>query len=45
MIKILSPDYMAPLYETTLGRAVSTISLVLMAAGLTVMERVIQIEI
>ena len=27
MIKILSPDYMAPLYETTLGRAVSTISL------------------
>ena len=45
MIKILSPDYMAPLYETTLGRAVSTISLVLMAAGLTVMERMIQIEI
>ena len=44
MIKILSPDYMAPLYETALGRAVSTISLVLMAAGLTVMERVIQIE-
>ena len=39
MIKILSPDYMAPLYETTLGRAVSTISLVLMAAEMCIRDR------
>lgn len=45
IIKILSPAYLMPLYELPSGRLISTISLVLMAAGSAAIEGVNKIEI
>ena len=44
-IKLLSPSYMIPLYETGAGKIVSTISLALAASGFIAIERVNRIEI
>ena len=44
-IKLLSPSYMIPLYETNAGKIVSTVSLALTASGFIAIERVNKIEI
>lgn len=44
-IKLLSPSYMIPLYETNAGEIVSTVSLALTASGFIAIERVNKIEI
>lgn len=45
MIKLLSPEYMAPLYEAASGKVVATVCLALMAAGFAAVERVMKVEI
>lgn len=44
-IKLMSPSYMMPLYDTGIGKIISTISLVLTASGFIAIERVNRIEI
>ena len=43
-IRLLSPDYMYPLYHTQSGRMVSTLALVLIGAGFLLLERMNEIE-
>ena len=44
-IRIVSPEYLAPLFQTMTGRIISTFSLILMTAGFLSIERVNKIEI
>lgn len=44
-IKLMSPSYMMPLYDTGIGKIISTISLAFTASGFIVIERVNRIEI
>ena len=45
VIKIVSPEYLEPLFMTQTGKIVATLSLCLMAAGFMLIERVNSIEI
>lgn len=45
LLKMMSPEYLLPLTETSQGRAVSTVVLLLIAAACMVMERVMRFEI
>lgn len=45
VIKIVSPEYLEPLFMTQTGKIVATLSLCLMAAGFILIERVNSIEI
>lgn len=45
LLRIISPEYLVPMTETTEGRLVMTLALGLMAAALIMMERINDIEI
>ena len=45
LLRIASPEYLNPMFETSQGRIITTLALTLMVAALLMMERINRIEI
>ena len=45
LLRVVSPDYLTPMFETSQGRIITTFALGLMAGALIMMERINKIEI